>query len=83
MISSDDTDANLTLCHPRISSGQNPNEPVIVRTPKPTHLLPNHILIKVGRFGFSANNVTYQALGEAPHFRLAAFGAFSMKKSAC
>ncbi|KZP33794.1 hypothetical protein FIBSPDRAFT_924237 [Athelia psychrophila] len=68
-----DDDDNLTLCVPRASSGQNPHQPVLVRTPKPDLTRPdapkNHVLIKVDRFGFSANNVTYQALGEAPHFR--------------
>jgi len=28
----------------------------------------NHVLLKVDRFGFSANNVTYGMLGEDPHF---------------
>ena len=60
---------NVTLCFPRHSSGQNPQKPVVVRTPKPVNLPVNHVLIKVDRFGFSANNITYQALGEAPHFR--------------
>ncbi|EGO03695.1 hypothetical protein SERLA73DRAFT_175287 [Serpula lacrymans var. lacrymans S7.3] len=63
------TDDNLTLCHPRPSSGQNPNQAIVVVSPTPSKLPPNHVLIKVDRFGFSANNVTYQALGEAPHFR--------------
>ncbi|KAF9467836.1 hypothetical protein BDZ94DRAFT_1376575 [Collybia nuda] len=62
-------DANVTLCLPRVSSGQDPHKPVIISSPKPKDCPPNHVLIKVDRFGFSANNITYQALGEHPHFR--------------
>ncbi|CAL1699764.1 unnamed protein product [Somion occarium] len=62
------TESNVSLCVARPSSGQDPHVPVIVRSPKPT-LPKDHILVKVDRFGFSANNVTYQALGEAPHFK--------------
>ncbi|KAG8790460.1 hypothetical protein FRC17_008909, partial [Serendipita sp. 399] len=36
---------------------------------------PNHVLLKVDRFGFSANNVTYGMLGEEPHFRYFEFHA--------
>lgn len=60
---------NLTLCVPRPSSSQDPHHPVLARTRLPLGLPQNHVLIEVERFGFSANNVTYQALGEAPHFR--------------
>ncbi|TDL15570.1 hypothetical protein BD410DRAFT_796257 [Rickenella mellea] len=63
------SETNLSLCVPRTSSGRNPNEPVLVESPIPTTNLPNHILLRVDRFGFSANNITYQALGEVPHFR--------------
>ncbi|KAF8235026.1 hypothetical protein L208DRAFT_1393236 [Tricholoma matsutake] len=62
-------DANLTLCVSRTSSGQDYPQPLLVTSPKPTDCPPNHVLIKVDRFGFSANNITYQALGEHPHFR--------------
>ncbi|KAF8068953.1 hypothetical protein FPV67DRAFT_1561706 [Lyophyllum atratum] len=62
-------DENLTLCVPRLSSGQDPHQPVLSKSQKPTQYPPNHVLIKVDRFGFSANNITYQALGEHPHFR--------------
>ncbi|KIK79029.1 hypothetical protein PAXRUDRAFT_297590 [Paxillus rubicundulus Ve08.2h10] len=47
-----ETLTNVTVCHPRPSSGQDPNQVALV-----------------DRFGYSANNVTYQALGEVPHFR--------------
>jgi len=57
---------NLSLCVPRPSPAHGPR---LVRSPKPVHCPPNHVLIRVDRFGFSANNVTYQALGEHPHFR--------------
>jgi len=60
---------NLTLCFARPSSGKNPHEPIVVASPKPQSLPEHHVLIKLDRFGFSTNNVTYQALGEAPHFR--------------
>ncbi|KAF7965701.1 hypothetical protein HWV62_42217 [Athelia sp. TMB] len=53
------SDENLTLCVPRPSSGQNPHQPVLVRAPKPDLTREdapvNHILIKVDRFGWSAN----------------------------
>ncbi|RDB30096.1 hypothetical protein Hypma_014145 [Hypsizygus marmoreus] len=60
---------NLTLCVPRTSSGRDPHQPVLVHWKQPDECSPNHVLIKVDRFGFSANNITYQALGEHPHFR--------------
>ncbi|KAG6908002.1 hypothetical protein DXG01_006537 [Tephrocybe rancida] len=60
---------NLTLCVPRVSSGQDPHRPVLTTSEMPSQCPANHVLIKVDRFGFSANNVTYQALGEHPHFR--------------
>ncbi|KAI0697031.1 hypothetical protein BC835DRAFT_1270944 [Cytidiella melzeri] len=59
---------NISLCVARPSSGLNPHEPVLVSSPKP-QVPENHVLIEIDRFGFSANNVTYQALGETPHFR--------------
>lgn len=62
---------NLTLCSPRLSTGGDPNAPVLVQNILPSEIPPDHVLIHVDRFGFSANNVTYQALGEAPHFRSA------------
>ncbi len=36
---------------------------------KPAYIPDNHILLRVDRFGFSANNITYQALGEHPRYR--------------
>ncbi|KAG6841494.1 hypothetical protein C0991_010352 [Blastosporella zonata] len=63
------SDENLTLCVARVSSGQDPHRPVLVQSEKPPQCPPNHILIRIDRFGFSANNITYQALGEHPHFR--------------
>ncbi|KAF8839166.1 hypothetical protein BDN67DRAFT_953938 [Paxillus ammoniavirescens] len=64
-----ETLTNVTVCHPRLSSAQNPNQAFLVKSLVPTTLPTNHVLIKVDRFGYSANNVTYQALGEVPHFR--------------
>ncbi|KDR79940.1 hypothetical protein GALMADRAFT_116466 [Galerina marginata CBS 339.88] len=69
MPNSTPSDPNITLSSPRPSSGQDPHSPVIVVSQRPTECPQNHVLIKVDRFGFSANNVTYQALGEHPHFR--------------
>ena len=63
------TEVNISLCSPRTSSGQNPSTPILVVSAKPLGCPPNHVLIKIDRFGFSANNITYQALGEHPHFR--------------
>lgn len=60
---------NLILCHPRASSGQDPNQAIIVKCEVPQTIPNDHVLLEVDRFGFSANNVTYQALGEASHFR--------------
>ncbi len=34
---------------------------------RPYPALPSHFLLKVDKFGFSANNITYQALGEDFH----------------
>ncbi|KAF8137562.1 hypothetical protein EV363DRAFT_1318335 [Boletus edulis] len=69
-----DTRLNLTICHPRPSSGQGSNT-VVAESLVPTDLPANHVLIKIDRFGYSANNVTYQALGEVPHFRYFDFHA--------
>lgn len=66
---------NATLCVPRPSlAGQSKDadlaSPIIVQsTIDPGSIPENHVVIKVHKFGFSANNVTYQALGEHPHFR--------------
>ena len=67
------THLNLTICHPRLSFGQDSNTAVLAKSLAPAVLPPNHVLVKVDRFGFSANNVTYQALGEVPHFRYVLF----------
>jgi len=64
------TDYNLTLAVPRLSSSpQHEVSSVLVSHPGPAQLPLNHVLIRVDRFGFTANNVSYQALGEIPHFR--------------
>ncbi|KXN84064.1 hypothetical protein AN958_00514 [Leucoagaricus sp. SymC.cos] len=66
---------NVTLCSPRpsafeSSANETPTSPCLVTTTiNSTILSSNHILIHIDYFGFSANNVTYQALGEHPHFR--------------
>lgn len=60
---------NLILCHPKASSGQDPNQAIVVKCQVPQTIPDDHVLLKVDRFGYSANNVTYQALGEASHFR--------------
>lgn len=73
---------NLTLCIPRRSTlpsldGDYPSkhlsDPVAVSSiinglDSQGRIPPSHILLKVDRFGFSANNVTYGMLGEEPHF---------------
>ncbi|KAF9237388.1 hypothetical protein BU15DRAFT_63262 [Melanogaster broomeanus] len=51
------------------SSGQDTKQAILVKSLVPTTLPAHHVLIKVDRFGYSANNVTYQALGEVPYFR--------------
>ncbi|KAJ7738327.1 hypothetical protein B0H16DRAFT_1424839 [Mycena metata] len=61
---------NLSLCFQRPSARLiSPDKAVIAASELPAQLPPNTIVIKVDRFGFSANNITYQALGEEPHFR--------------
>ncbi|CAK5283402.1 unnamed protein product [Mycena citricolor] len=60
---------NLTLCVRRPSAAAKSPAIVVGRSSLPSTLPTNHIVIKVETFGFSANNVTYQALGEQPHFR--------------
>jgi hypothetical protein len=74
---------NLTLCVPRRSSliaSAGPAEhlahPTVVSSRVQDvgvggFIVPNHVLLRVERFGFSANNVTYGLLGEEPHFRSA------------
>ena len=63
-------DHNLTLAVPRLSSFPRPQvSSVLVSHPNPAQLPPNHVLVRVDRFGFTANNISYQALGEVPHFR--------------
>jgi len=64
---------NQTICHPRPSSGQDSNTAVVAKSLVPAVLPADHVLIKVERFGYSANNITYQALGEVPHFRYFGF----------
>ncbi|KAF5383984.1 hypothetical protein D9757_006951 [Collybiopsis confluens] len=61
---------NLTLCSPR-PSAKSSSGPVVVSSPVPSQsqLEKGQIVVRVDRFGWSANNVTYQALGEHPHFR--------------
>jgi hypothetical protein len=74
---------NLTLCVPRRSAMPTPfdedypskhlSHPVAVSSTVEGidslgNLPPNHVLLKVDRFGFSANNITYGMLGEDPHF---------------
>lgn len=69
-----DLTQNLTLCFAR-GSGSAAARPIIATSSKPAHIPKNHILICVDRFGFSANNITYQALGEHPLFRYFDFHA--------
>jgi hypothetical protein len=69
--------SNVSLCFERPSAHlASPDKSVIATSSVPTDIPPNHVLIKVDRFGFSANNVTYQALGEQPHFRFAVLDDF-------
>jgi hypothetical protein len=71
---------NLTLCVPRRSSLK-PTDPKADNLAHPLvvpsilkelggtgNLPPNHVVLRVERFGFSANNVTYGRLGEDPYF---------------
>ncbi|KAG8895741.1 hypothetical protein FRB99_000376 [Tulasnella sp. 403] len=57
---------NSTLCVPR---GGNLHEAVVVDSEITLPIPPEHVLVKVDKFGWSANNVTYGILGEDPHFR--------------
>lgn len=60
---------NVTLVVPRPSSGQDPHSAILAHSTIPKSLPKNHVVVRVDRFGFSSNNITYQALGEDPHFR--------------
>ncbi|KAK2461200.1 hypothetical protein APHAL10511_006727 [Amanita phalloides] len=60
---------NEILCVSRPSSGLDCNKLVLDKHAFSSSYPANHVLIKVDRFGFSTNNMTYQALGEHPHFR--------------
>ncbi|KAF9528364.1 hypothetical protein CPB83DRAFT_813960 [Crepidotus variabilis] len=62
-------EANVTLCSPRSSAGGDANSVIVVRSAKPSWIPTNHVLLRMDKFGFSANNITYQALGEHAHFR--------------
>ncbi|KAJ7621956.1 hypothetical protein DFH06DRAFT_1009711 [Mycena polygramma] len=63
-------ETNLSLCFPRPSAQLVSREKAVIATSSIPRKIPaNSVLIRVDRFGFSANNVTYQALGEQPHFR--------------
>ncbi|KAJ7263140.1 hypothetical protein B0H12DRAFT_1012481 [Mycena haematopus] len=69
-MNSNDLATNLSLCFQRPSARQvSQDTAVLAATPIPRHLPPNSVLVRVDRFGFSANNITYQALGEQAHFR--------------
>jgi hypothetical protein len=46
---------NSSLCSPRPSSGLDPNVPIIVESARPQNIPSNHVLLRVDRFGFSAN----------------------------
>ncbi|KAF7317060.1 hypothetical protein HMN09_00440600 [Mycena chlorophos] len=62
---------NLSLCVQRPSApSPGKDHAVVASSLVPTQPLPdNHVVIRVERFGWSANNVTYEALGEQAHFR--------------
>ncbi|KDQ16757.1 hypothetical protein BOTBODRAFT_106597 [Botryobasidium botryosum FD-172 SS1] len=59
---------NVALVVPR-GGADKLSAPVIARWDVPAQLPPNHILLRVEKFGFSSNNVTYGALGESSHFK--------------
>ncbi|KAF8889576.1 hypothetical protein BD779DRAFT_1439025 [Infundibulicybe gibba] len=65
----EDIPQSSTLCVPRPSKAKDPHAAVVATAPFSAQIPSNFVLIKIDRFGFSANNVTYQALGEHPHFR--------------
>ncbi len=72
---------NLTLCVPKrsqmsnaatVTGNSNLSQPIVISSfIAEQEIPPNHVLLRVERFGFSANNLTYGALGEDPHFRSA------------
>ncbi|KAF7312096.1 hypothetical protein MIND_00221900 [Mycena indigotica] len=66
---------NLSFCVRRPSALDSTAEHAIVVSHPIQALPPNHVLLKVERFGFSANNITYEALGEHSHFRYFDFHA--------
>ncbi|KAJ3859543.1 hypothetical protein EV359DRAFT_86282 [Lentinula novae-zelandiae] len=82
------TTTNTTLCFPRNLSSSAPSssssKSLIVSSVIPTskELQKGSILLKIDKFGWSANNVTYQALGEHPHFRYYDFHPAPVSSSA-
>lgn len=54
---------------PRPSSGQDPLNALLIDSSIPATLPTHHIVVRIDRFAFSSNNITYQALGEIAHFR--------------
>ncbi|KAJ3969193.1 hypothetical protein EV361DRAFT_804297 [Lentinula raphanica] len=80
---------NSTLCFPRPSFSSSLEVSSVARTsllessiPDAEQLQRHCILLKVDKFGWSANNVTYQALGEHPHFRYYDFHPLPTSSSA-
>jgi Protein of unknown function (DUF2855) len=60
---------NVQLCVRRGGS-QGLAIPTLVESPiDPHELSPGQILLRVEKFGFSANNITYGVLGDDPYFR--------------
>lgn len=63
--------SNVSLCVPKLSSGMSTYSSILISSEVSHTKGENNVLIRVERFGFSTNNITYQALGEIPHFRYA------------
>jgi hypothetical protein len=66
---------NLTLCVRRDGLDNLRKPPLLVKSPLPQELPSDHILVKIDKFGFSANNVTYGVLGDNEYFRSELFRA--------
>lgn len=54
-------------------SGQSPHVVVVISKPKQGYILDNYVRLRLDRFGFSANNVTYRAFAYHRYLTLARY----------
>lgn len=59
-----DNNNNVSL----VVKANNINQPVLISSSIPS-IKKDEVLVRVEKFGFSTNNITYAALGTNPYFR--------------